>query len=80
MLEKLDERFDKAKYSSMIKKILQEEFCLDFLFEKTHNKDENLIRCLMSIFTSYLKFNTRNRLFNQNTNKSMENGLENSFY
>ena len=34
MLEKLDDRFDKMKFTSMIKQILIEKDCLQFLFSK----------------------------------------------
>ena len=40
MLEKLDDRFDKAKYSSMTKQVLVEKFCLDFVFLKAQEHEK----------------------------------------
>ena len=34
MLEKLDDRFEKLKFSSLIKQIVIEQDCLNFLFSK----------------------------------------------
>lgn len=75
MLEKLDDRFDKAKYCSMIKKILQEEFCLDFLFEMEKNhKNEEISKKIINIFEAYLKFSISNRITNPNTSKFSDVG------
>ena len=40
MLEKLDDRFDKAKYASMIKQLIVEKFCLDFVFVKAQEYEK----------------------------------------
>lgn len=76
MLEKLDDRFDKGKYSSMIKQVLIEKYCLEFLFNKAEEwkDDHEIITKIINIFEIYLKFSLNNRPINPNTSKMSEGG------
>lgn len=78
LLEKIDDRFDKAKFASLAKQILIEEECLAFLFEKVAKYPQNseVVQRVFHILEVYLKFSTSHRE-NINSSKNSDN-LQNS--